>query len=291
MPSVRSPDPSGARLPRALHPPRRHLQQPADRRRREPASRSAYKDYRIEGPDRYKTMTLDAAEFIRRFLLHVLPKGFHRIRHYGLLAGGAKAERSPGRASCCPYPHRHGEGRRRRRRAIGTAANMPLLRLACTSSRPSKSAAHRGIGHHPHQTRPGSTPHDDRPKRTSCLARHALARRRRRWRRRRSPAATSAAPSPARIDSCPNGSLRPIGRHNNHRRSRCAITSGGKTSGHGRGMAYRRRCKLSQRLTIRLCILTLILVVSAENGCGRDQLPFVSLEFEQIKLPRRHLRG
>ena len=44
------------------------------------------KDYRIEGPGRYKTMTLATDEFIRRFLLHVLPKGFHRIRHYGLLA-------------------------------------------------------------------------------------------------------------------------------------------------------------------------------------------------------------
>jgi hypothetical protein len=49
------------------------------------------KDYRVEGPARYTTMTLRPAEFIRRFLLHVLPKGFHRIRHYGLLAG-AKAE-------------------------------------------------------------------------------------------------------------------------------------------------------------------------------------------------------
>jgi Putative transposase len=47
-----------------------------------------YKDYRIEGPDRYKTMTLEPGEFIRRFLVHVLPKGFHRIRHYGLLANG-----------------------------------------------------------------------------------------------------------------------------------------------------------------------------------------------------------
>ena len=47
-----------------------------------------YKDYRIEGPGRYKTMTLEAGEFIRRFLIHVLPKGFHRIRHYGLLANG-----------------------------------------------------------------------------------------------------------------------------------------------------------------------------------------------------------
>ena len=51
-----------------------------------------YKDYRIEGPARYKTMTLKLGEFIRRFLIHVLPKGFHRIRHYGLLASGTKAE-------------------------------------------------------------------------------------------------------------------------------------------------------------------------------------------------------
>ena len=51
-----------------------------------------YKDYRIEGPARYKTMTLQPGEFIRRFMLHVLPKGFHRIRHYGLFASGpAKA--------------------------------------------------------------------------------------------------------------------------------------------------------------------------------------------------------
>ena len=50
------------------------------------------KDYRVEGPGRYTTMTLSPAEFIRRFLLHVLPKGFHRIRHYGLLAGSTREE-------------------------------------------------------------------------------------------------------------------------------------------------------------------------------------------------------
>jgi hypothetical protein len=50
-----------------------------------------WKDYRIEGPGRYTTMTLPAHEFIRRFLIHVLPKGFHRIRHYGLLASGNRA--------------------------------------------------------------------------------------------------------------------------------------------------------------------------------------------------------
>ncbi len=49
-----------------------------------------YKDYRRDGPDRQQRMTLAADEFIRRFLLHVLPKGFHRIRHYGLLAGAAR---------------------------------------------------------------------------------------------------------------------------------------------------------------------------------------------------------
>jgi hypothetical protein len=45
-----------------------------------------WKDYRIEGADRYKVMTLAPNEFIRRFLIHVLPPGFHRIRHYGLFA-------------------------------------------------------------------------------------------------------------------------------------------------------------------------------------------------------------
>jgi len=50
------------------------------------------KNYRVEGPERYTAMTLDISEFIRRFLMHVLPQGFHRIRHYGLFAGGAKAK-------------------------------------------------------------------------------------------------------------------------------------------------------------------------------------------------------
>ena len=51
-----------------------------------------WKDYRLEGSDRYKTMTLAVGEFIRRFLMHVLPKRFHRIRYYGLFANGARAE-------------------------------------------------------------------------------------------------------------------------------------------------------------------------------------------------------
>ena len=51
-----------------------------------------WKDYRAEGRDRQKVMTLATAEFIRRFLIHVLPHGFHRIRHYGLLANGTRAD-------------------------------------------------------------------------------------------------------------------------------------------------------------------------------------------------------
>src|SRR5277367_1570585 len=54
-----------------------------------------WKDYRHH--DRRKVMTLDAGEFIRRFLLHVLPHGFHRIRHYGYLANGHRAAK----LACC----------------------------------------------------------------------------------------------------------------------------------------------------------------------------------------------
>ena len=50
-----------------------------------------WKDYRAKADNRYKLMTLDVDEFIRRFLIHVLPDGFHRIRHYGLLANANRA--------------------------------------------------------------------------------------------------------------------------------------------------------------------------------------------------------
>jgi hypothetical protein len=51
-----------------------------------------WKDYRAKGHERAKLMTLAMDEFIRRFLIHVLPSGFHRIRHYGLFANGGRAE-------------------------------------------------------------------------------------------------------------------------------------------------------------------------------------------------------
>jgi hypothetical protein len=50
-----------------------------------------WKDYRRKGSERYQVMTLATHEFIRRFLIHVLPPGFHRIRYYGLLACPARA--------------------------------------------------------------------------------------------------------------------------------------------------------------------------------------------------------
>ncbi|MBV8418561.1 MAG: transposase [Hyphomicrobiales bacterium] len=68
-----------------------------------------WKDYRIKGRDRLKTMTLATHEFIRRFLLHVLPSGFHRIRHYGLLAGAVRVhniERVRQLLTAAPAPRR-----------------------------------------------------------------------------------------------------------------------------------------------------------------------------------------
>jgi len=51
-----------------------------------------WKDYRAKEKTRHKAMTLSPQEFMRRFLLHVLPGGFHRIRHYGLLANSNRRD-------------------------------------------------------------------------------------------------------------------------------------------------------------------------------------------------------
>ena len=78
-----------------------------------------WKDYRADGRDRQKVMTLATAEFIRRFLIHVLPHGFHRIRHYGLLASGTRADniaraRALARRFKLPRPRPTGADRRSR---------------------------------------------------------------------------------------------------------------------------------------------------------------------------------
>lgn len=54
-----------------------------------------WKDYRQAGKQRYKSMTLPTGEFIRRFLMHALPEGFHRIRHYGMLSNKKRSEEVP----------------------------------------------------------------------------------------------------------------------------------------------------------------------------------------------------
>ena len=92
-----------------------------------------WKDYRVEGRDRLKTMTLDAAEFIRRFLLHVLPSGFHRIRHYGLFAGMVRtrnierARQLLAAAKNAPQPAREADSQ--------TADVSPARRCPCCGGR------------------------------------------------------------------------------------------------------------------------------------------------------------
>jgi len=92
-----------------------------------------YKDYRIEGPARYKTMTLATDEFIRRFLIHVLPKGFHRIRHYGLLANGNRPKILRTRASCSPCRRAQNNPRRLKPRSNNPARCRVHARAAAAA--------------------------------------------------------------------------------------------------------------------------------------------------------------
>ena len=107
-------------------------------------------------PSRYKTMTLATEEFIRRFLMHVLPKGFHRIRHYGLLANGNRADHiakarellnvpKPDAIPDDPKSADAAEPRRSRVHAHVAAA-------ACSSSRRSHGDASRGTGRPPRRS-------------------------------------------------------------------------------------------------------------------------------------------
>ena len=59
------------------------------------------KDYRCDEGGQARVMTLSAGEFIRRFLLHVLPRGFHRIRHYGFLTGSNRMDAPAGSCASC----------------------------------------------------------------------------------------------------------------------------------------------------------------------------------------------
>jgi hypothetical protein len=113
-----------------------------------------WKDYRIDGLARWKTMTLTTFAFIRRFLIHVLPRGFHRIRHYGLFANGnraanvARARELLGRAS----PELAEED------ASVEPDTAHAAVAACWSSRSSRAVAGRARGQH--RSSSGPTPHE-----------------------------------------------------------------------------------------------------------------------------------
>jgi hypothetical protein len=120
----------GAGLPVALHAPGGDLQQPAARDGRARACAFRWKDYRAKGRTRHKTMTLEPQEFMRRFLLHVLPGGFHRIRHYGLLANGSRRRPRSGSRGIAGRSQAAVRGRRSYAicRAAGTGLRLPPLR-------------------------------------------------------------------------------------------------------------------------------------------------------------------
>jgi hypothetical protein len=91
-----------------------------------------WKDYREHGRTRYKTMTLATAEFMRRFLLHVLPSGFHRIRHYGLLANANRKHNIATARELLRQP------------APVVAANLAVVPAATGSVRPTFVCRHCG---------------------------------------------------------------------------------------------------------------------------------------------------
>ncbi len=87
-----------------------------------------WKDYRAKDGDLHKTMALPIPEFIRRFLIHVLPQGFHRIRHYGLFANGGRT-RNLARARellCVPITQREPD-------PAADADEPPMLSYPCPS--------------------------------------------------------------------------------------------------------------------------------------------------------------
>jgi hypothetical protein len=135
-----------------------------------------YKDYRIDGPTRYKTMTLATNEFIRRFLIHVLPKGFHRIRHYGLLGNTNRAANIAHARKLLAVPSRPRDARSSARSTQRAATSMSVLRWPHDRHRdlrprlPAKAPAHTSSAsdHHRHLMMPSPPIHDRHDTRYSC---------------------------------------------------------------------------------------------------------------------------
>ena len=139
----------------------------------------SWKDYRIEGPGRYKTMTLPPHEFIRRFLMHVLPKGFHRIRHYGLFANGNRADNIARARELLAVPPRADEPESDRDRRADEPrvlpASLPLLRRPHDHHRDLRARLRAAsIAPRPLRRRSGSTPHDAVDRRSAtAMPRHS----------------------------------------------------------------------------------------------------------------------
>ena len=115
-----------------------------------------WKDYRVEGRDRYKVMTLATDEFIRRFLIHVLPQGFHRIRHYGLFASGTRADNIARARELLAVAKPEGRAHRCRRRSQQADLSMLRrshdhhrdLRARCNATASADSSNHRHQDRH-----------------------------------------------------------------------------------------------------------------------------------------------
>ncbi len=117
-----------------------------------------YKDYRAKGRDRHTTMSLKVPEFIRRFLSHVLPKGFHRIRHYGLLANGNRADNLAQARQLLAMPPAEAD------RTADQASEPPASTYPCPSCGGAmviiETFAPGATPPHPHQRAPPQTPRD-----------------------------------------------------------------------------------------------------------------------------------
>ena len=123
-----------------------------------------WKDYRAEGRDRQKIMTLATDEFIRRFLIHVLPHGFHRIRHYGLFASGTRADNIARARELLAVPAAHPKQPRHADAAVdqpASCASVPMLRRSHDHHRDLRARLQRhAIGRRLQPPPSGSTPHD-----------------------------------------------------------------------------------------------------------------------------------
>jgi hypothetical protein len=139
------------------------------------------KNYRANGCARYSTMALDIAEFIRRFLLHVLPKGFRRIRHYGLLATGQRENIERARELLdAPHPRKDPKSDDAGSEAT-TGSDLPpcsccggrvrIIETFCVARR-------RGTARHRAASSSGSTHHDNGCAQPSALCRDKLVDRR-----------------------------------------------------------------------------------------------------------------